>query len=52
MLAKYELVEVKGGATTSLPTLINAITKGISLLFEIGRSVGSTMRRIFTNNFC
>ncbi|MBR3362579.1 MAG: hypothetical protein IKG40_01480 [Bacilli bacterium] len=39
-----------GGSVSS--TMVNAIVKGISLLIDLGRSLGSTIRRVSENNIC
>ncbi len=50
MLSNEELLTVCGGAAFS--TLLNSITKAVDSLFELGRSVGSTLRRAITKTFC
>lgn len=52
MLTNYELTMIKGGATTLSYSLINALTKAVSTIFAVGRSIGSSLRRIVTGNFC
>ena len=46
-----ELVSITGGETVT-GTLVSAITTGIKALFDIGKSLGSSIRRISTNNIC
>lgn len=49
-LDRKELLNIKGGAASA--TLINAIVKGISLLMELGKTLGSTIRRVSANKTC
>jgi hypothetical protein len=47
-----ELLNISGGSTTVSATLINAFARGISTILELGRSIGSSIRRITTNKVC
>ena len=38
-----------GGISASL---INALSKGVNSIIDIGRYLGSSLRRIFDKNFC
>ena len=49
-LKKEELKEIRGGAFTA--SLLNAISRAGSLILELGRSVGSSVRRFMTNSLC
>ncbi|MBR3898365.1 MAG: hypothetical protein IKJ43_03695 [Bacilli bacterium] len=49
-LSNEELINISGGAVTS--TFINAAVKGITLLIELGKSLGSTIRRISEKKSC
>ena len=51
-LTRQELLDVKGGAVTVSATLINALARGISVLFELGKAVGSSIRRAITKTTC
>ena len=51
-LDKNELLQVRGGAVTVTATLINALARGISVLFELGKAVGSSIRRAITKTTC
>lgn len=33
-------------------TLINAFTRGLDIFTDLGRYLGSSLRRIFNNNMC
>ncbi len=50
ILNKNELLNISGGAVNA--TFINAIVKGISLLMDLGKTLGSTIRRAVTNSSC
>ncbi len=50
LLNNRELVELKGGALSA--SYINAITRGATFLLDLGRAIGSAIRRGFTKNYC
>ena len=39
-----------GGGISS--TLLNALSKSVNVFTDIGRYLGSSLRRIFSNNLC
>ena len=45
-----ELLKIKGGSLSA--SLINGLVKGISIICDLGRSLGSTIRRISENKPC
>lgn len=45
-----ELLKIKGGSLSA--TMINALVKGINIICDLGRSLGSTIRRISENKPC
>ncbi len=47
-----ELKNISGGGITFNATYLNAIYKISSLLFDIGRELGSSIRRISSNQVC
>ena len=49
-LNKEEMLKVDGGAITS--AMINAISKAVNTLYELGRQTGSALRRIIKNKYC
>ena len=51
-LNKNELLEVSGGASTVSGALITSIIKGINSIFDLGKSLGTAIRRIMGNNIC
>lgn len=50
MLRKEEMLDIKGGGITS--TIINAATRLISQVLDLGKTVGSAIRRISTGKLC
>lgn len=50
ILKDSELKLIHGGSITA--TFINAIVKGISLIIELGKSLGSSFRRITSGATC
>jgi len=50
-LTKQELLSIHGGINIS-GTFINSIVRGINSILELGRSVGTAIRRIGSNNIC
>ena len=45
-----ELTEVVGGAISA--TLVNALVRGFTALFEFGKAVGTAIRRARTGTIC
>jgi len=45
-----EMKQVEGGAITS--AWMNAISKAVNTLYELGRATGSALRRIINNAYC
>jgi len=50
-LSKVELVQVYGGLSLS-GTLINALVKGVNTFLDLGRSLGTAIRRIVSSSLC
>ena len=50
-LNKYELKNIIGGGSISA-TLLNYIIKGFNSILDIGRYLGSGIRRITSTNMC
>lgn len=48
---KNELLLIIGGGSVT-GTLINAFARGINVLLELGRSLGTSIRRIGGNKLC
>lgn len=51
-LKKEEMFKVKGGASISLTTMLNALMKTVSVMFEMGQAIGSAIRRASKKNYC
>lgn len=49
-LKKEELREINGGGITS--AMLNAISKAISTIYDLGKSTGSAIRRFTSKTFC
>lgn len=45
-----ELKSIYGGGISA--AMINAIVRGATLLFEMGRSLGSAIKRGISRNYC
>ncbi len=45
-----ELNEIVGGSVSG--AILSSVIKGVNLLFEIGRSFGSSIRRLVTKKYC
>ena len=50
-LTKEELLKVVGGFNITA-SLISGIVKGIDVIADLGRTFGTTIRRIFGNKYC
>lgn len=51
LLTKNELKEINGGVNITA-TFINYAIRGINTLLELGRSLGTAIRRIRYGNIC
>lgn len=49
-LKQEQLKNVDGGAITS--AMLNAITKAVNTLYELGKQTGSALRRVIENTYC
>lgn len=49
-LKDYELNEIVGGAISA--TFLNSVVRGLTVLLEIGRSIGTSIRRYRYGNLC
>lgn len=47
---KEELISVSGGGISG--TILNAISRLIDTVLDLGRAIGSSIRRMQTNNKC
>ena len=51
-IKKEELMEIKGGVNWLSGSFISAITKAGNTLLDMGRSLGTSIRRIFSGSVC
>lgn len=49
-LQETELYNISGGAISA--ALINAIARAVSTVLDLGRTVGTAIRRIYSKNYC
>lgn len=49
-LKQEQLKNIDGGGITS--AMINAVSKAVNTLYELGRQTGSALRRIIKNKYC
>lgn len=45
-----EMLKVTGGAITY--SLINAVTKAVTFVYNLGQAVGSAIRRVSGDSYC
>jgi len=50
MLTNEELIVVRGGSITA--TLLNSVSRLMGTIYELGQSVGSSIRRIRSKSYC
>lgn len=50
-LETNELIKINGGATLS-GSLISSLIRGINSILDLGRSLGTAIRRIFSKKVC
>lgn len=51
-LNQEELIKITGGNNLLTATFVNAFTKCINSIFEIGRAIGSSVARFTRGNIC
>lgn len=49
-LREIEMEGIVGGAITS--SFINAVTKAVSAIYNLGKETGSTIRRLTSGKYC
>lgn len=49
-LRNKEMEEVTGGAIAS--SFINAISKAVNTIYQLGKQTGSALRRIVSGSYC
>lgn len=51
-LKDKELMDIKGGTNYLTSAFIGSLVKAGDMLIELGRSLGTAIRRIFSGNVC
>lgn len=51
-VSKEELKQINGGSTSLTGSLIDAFTDAVKTIFEVGKSLGSSVRRIKEKKLC
>lgn len=51
-LEEQELLNVVGGSTNLSATMLNSVSKILDTIMDVGRSLGSAIRRIYSDNLC
>lgn len=51
-LQKQELLEISGGASWFSASFINAAARAMETLMDIGRSLGTAIRRTINGKYC
>lgn len=49
-ITNKELKNIIGGSITA--TMLGNIVRGVNSLLDLGRSLGTAIRRVYTNNLC
>lgn len=49
-LKQEQLKKINGGGITS--AMINAVSKAVNTIYELGKQTGSALRRIIKNQYC
>jgi len=49
-LQNKDLYELQGGSMSA--SLLNAIARAANTILELGRAVGSAIRRMYSRNYC
>ncbi len=47
-----ELIKITGGGFEFTSAMLSAINKSVETIYNLGRSIGSSIRRIFTGSLC
>lgn len=51
-LSNEELMQIQGGANWISGTFLSAINKAANTVFEMGKSLGTAIRRVYSGNVC
>ena len=49
-LDEKQLYDITGGAVTA--AMLNAAARAVNTILEVGRTIGSSIRRIFSRSYC
>ena len=47
-----KLMDIRGGSITYTATLINALCRVVDIIFEVGKNIGSSIRRSNEDTIC
>ncbi len=51
-MKKSELIKIYGGGFKLTASFLNAASRGINVLLDTGRAIGSAIRRFQTKSYC
>jgi hypothetical protein len=49
-LEEQELISIQGGSITA--SYLNAVSRAVSTILDLGRTVGTAIRRLYSKNYC
>lgn len=52
MELKKEIMSEIDGGTSITYSMLNAISKAVNTIYELGKATGSALRRIVKNSYC
>lgn len=52
LLTNQELLQITGGATGITAAMLNAVARGVSVLYSLGRALGSAVRYAIGKKYC
>ncbi len=52
ILTNQELLLINGGSSTVTAAMLNAVARGVSVLYSLGRAFGSAVRYAFGKKYC
>ena len=50
-LKKEQLKNISGGASLT-SAMLNAVSKAVNTIYELGKQTGSAIRRLVSNSYC
>ena len=51
-LEKEQLLKIYGGSAAISATMLNAIARGVTVMYSLGRAFGSAIRYVFGKKYC